>query len=151
MKVVTLLFAAVALAALAGCNQGSETTANQANASANAAAAKPKHPTYCFFKDSDTKGWAASRDAAGNVSIKGKAYVEDTRYAAELDQPEISGTSASLWLTMGPNTAATGAPENWWDVKTGIPNSYAIDSVTIMCGTKTVAQLKLPPAAKVKG
>src|SRR4051812_28354569 len=118
MKPRALLFAG-AVAVLAGCNQGTETAANQANA----AAAKPKHPTYCFFKDSDTKGWVASRDAAGNISVKGKGHLDDNRYAAQLSQPEISGTSASLWLTMGPNTGAYGAPENWWDVKASIPNS----------------------------
>ena len=144
------LLLAGAVTVLAGCNQGTETTANQANAAANAASAKPKHPTYCFFKDSDTKGWAASRDAAGNISVKGKGHLDDDRYAAGLSQPEISGTSASLWLTLGPNTGAYGAPENWWDVKTSIPNGAAIDSVTIMCGTKTVAQLKVPPT-KTKG
>ena len=96
------LLLAGAVAVLAGCNQGTETTANQANAAAKAAAAKPKHPTYCFFKDSDTKGWAASRDVAGNISVKGKGHLDDNRYAAELSQPEISGTSASLWLmTLG--------------------------------------------------
>ncbi len=146
-KSILVIGAAIAAAS---CNQGTETTANQANAAANAAAARPKHPTYCFFKDSDTKGWAASRDAAGNITLKGKGHLDDNRYAAELSQPEISGTSASLWLTMGPNTGAYGAPENWWDVKASIPNASAIDSVTIMCGTKTVAQLKVPPA-KTKG
>ena len=145
------LLLAGAVAVLAGCNQGAETTANQTNVAVTAAAAaKPKHPTYCFFKDSDTKGWAASRDASGNISVKGKGHLDDSRYAAELSQPEISGASATLWLTMGPNTGAYGAPENWWDVKASIPNGSAIDSVTIMCGTKTVAQLKVPPA-KAKG
>jgi hypothetical protein len=147
MKSGTLLFAAAAAAAVAGCNQGSET--NTAKVSANNAAAAPKHPTYCFFTDTDTKGWSASRDATGNVSVKGKAHLEDNRYAAELGQPEISGTSASLWLTMGPNTGAYGAPENWWDVKTSIPNSSAVDTVTIICGTKTVAQLKVPAAKAI--
>src|SRR5436305_7915753 len=115
MNARALLLLAGAVAALAGCNQGGENAAG--NVATNAAAAKPKHPTYCFFKDSDTKGWAASRDAAGNISVKGKGHLDDDRYAAELSQPEISGASASLWLTMGPNTAAYGAPENWWDVK----------------------------------
>ena len=140
MNARALLLAGV-VAALAGCNQAGENAAG--NVGTNAVASAPKHPTYCFFKDPDTKGWAASRDAAGNISVKGKGHLDDNRYAAELSQPEISGTSASLWLTMGPNTGAYGAPENWWDVKTSIPNSGAIDSVTIMCGTKTVAQLKV--------
>jgi hypothetical protein len=140
MNTRTLLLAG-AVAALAGCNQAGENAA--ANVGSNAAASAPKHPTYCFFKDSDTKGWSASRDAAGNVTVKGKALLEDTRYMAALGQPEISGTKASLWLTMGSNTNAYGAPGNWWDATATIPDSSGVDAVTIMCGTKTVAQLKV--------
>ena len=62
---------------------------------------------------------------------------------AALGQPELSGTNASLWLTMGPNTNAYGAPGNWWDATATIPGSSGVDAVTVMCGTKTVAQLKV--------
>jgi hypothetical protein len=141
MNARTLLLAG-ALAALAGCNQAAENTSG--NVATNAVASAPKHPTYCFFQDSATKGWSASRDAAGDVTVKGKALVEDTRYQAALGTPEISGTNASLWLTMGPNTNAYGAPGNWWDATAMIPGSSGVDSVTVMCGTKTVAQLKVP-------
>ena len=140
MNARTLLLAG-AVAALTGCNQPADNTSEKVPT--NAAAPAPKHPTYCFFKDSDTKGWAASRDAAGNISIKGKGHLDDNRYAAELSQPEISGTSASLWLTMGPNTNAYGAPGNWWDVTATVPGSSGVDAVTVMCGAKTVAQLKV--------
>jgi hypothetical protein len=143
MNVRTLLLAGT-VAALAGCNQAAENTT--ANVATNAVASAPKHPTYCFFQDSDTKGWSASRDAAGNVTVKGKALLEDTRYMAALGQPEISGTKASLWLTMGSNTDAYGAPGNWWDATATIPGSSGVDVVTIMCGTKTVAQLKVGKA-----
>jgi hypothetical protein len=143
MNARTLLLAG-AVAALAGCNQAGENAA--ANVGSNAAASAPKRPTYCFFKDSDTKGWSASRDAAGNVTVKGKALLEDTRYMAALGQPELSGTKASLWLTMGSNTNAYGAPGNWWDATATIPRSSGVDAVTIMCGTKTVAQLKVAKA-----
>jgi len=136
-----LLTGAVAL--LAACNQTANTTAE--NAAANAAAPAVKHPTYCFFTDADTKGWSASRDTQGNVTVKGKARLEDTRYMGMLDQPEVSGTSASVWLTMTPNTGATGAPENWWDVAATIPNSAGVASVNVMCGNKTVAQLSVKP------
>ena len=44
---------------------------------------------------------------------------------------------------MGSNTNAYGAPGNWWDVAATIPGSSGVDAVTIMCGTKTVAQLKV--------
>ena len=134
-----------AAALLAACNQAADRTAE--NAAANAAASTPKHPSYCFFKDADTKGWAASRAAEGNIVVKGKAHLDDNRYMGMLVQPEVSGASASLWLTMGPNTNATGAPENWWDVTATVPNSAAVASVTVMCGTKTVAQLPVKPKA----
>jgi hypothetical protein len=143
MKARALLLVG-AVAALSGCNQGAET--NSANQVANAAEASPKHPSYCFFKDADTKDWKASRGADGNITVKGRAYVEDTRYQAALSEQEMSGVNASLWLTMGPNSGAYGAPENWWDVSAAIPNSGAVESVTVMCGNKTVAQLKVPSA-----
>jgi hypothetical protein len=143
MNARTLLLAG-AVAALAGCNQAAENTT--ANVGTNAAASAPRHPTYCFFTDSATKSWSASRDAAGNVTVKGKALLEDTRYMAALGQPEISGTKASLWLTMGSNTNAYGAPGNWWDATATIPGSSGVDAVTIMCGTKTVAQLRVAKA-----
>ena len=140
-----VLALAGSVAVLAGCNKGAETNA-PGNVTTNAAESAPKHPTYCFFKDADTKGWAASRDAEGNVTVKGKASLEDTRYMAALGPPDISGTSASLWLLMNPNTGTYGAPGNWWDVTATVPNSSAVAAVTIMCGTKTVAQLKVAPA-----
>jgi hypothetical protein len=141
MNVRKLLLAGT-VAALAGCNQAAENRSE--NVGTNAAASAPKRPTYCFFTDSATKSWSASRDAAGNVTVKGKALLEDTRYMAALGQAEMSGTNASLWLTMGPNTNAYGAPGNWWDATATIPGSSGVVSVTVMCGTKTVAQLKVP-------
>ena len=67
MNARTLLLAG-AVAALTGCNQSANTNASD-NVAANAAASAPKHPTYCFFKDSATKSWSASRDAQGNVTV----------------------------------------------------------------------------------
>src|SRR5689334_5196396 len=128
-----LLLLAGSVAILGACHQAESNTAT--NEAANSVATAPKHPTYCFFKDSATKGWSASRDAQGNVIVKGKGHLDDTAYMAQLGEPEIAGKTATLWLTMGTNTGATGAPENWWDVKATIPNAAAIDSVTIMCGT----------------
>jgi hypothetical protein len=140
------LLVAGAVAVLCGCNQGTSAGNETANAAANTAAAVPKHPSYCFFKDADTKGWAASRGKSGDVTVKGKAHLEDTRYTAQLSPPEMSGTTASLWLTMGPNTGAYGAPDNWWDVTATVSNGSALDTVKVMCGAKTVAELKLAPA-----
>jgi hypothetical protein len=144
MNARTLLLAG-AVAVVAGCNQSADSNAS-ANVATNAATSAPKHPTYCFFKDSDTKAWSASRDAQGNVTVKGKALLEDTRYMAALGQPEVSGTNASLWLTMGSNTNPYGAPGNWWDATATIPGSSGVDAVNVICGTKTVAQLKVAKA-----
>jgi hypothetical protein len=142
MNARALLFAG-AVAFIAGCNQAGNNAAE--NVAANAAASAPKHPTYCFFKDADTQGWSASRDAEGNITVKGRAHLDDNRYMAQLGQAEVSGTNARLWLTMGPNTGTYGAPENTWDVKATVPNSSAVATVAVMCGTKTVTQLSVKP------
>ncbi len=109
MKSGVRLFVGISAALVAGCNEGGDTNAaGAANASANSVAAKPKHPSYCFFKDLETKSWSAARDAQGNVTVKGKAHIEDTRYTAQLAAPEVSGSSATLWLTMGPTRVLMG-------------------------------------------
>src|SRR5215210_8702983 len=90
-------------AALAACNQSGgdgNAAGNATNAAASKTAAR-KHPTWCFFKDAETKGWSASAGGGGIVTVKGKAHVADSRYRAELGDPEIAGTKASLWLVWG--------------------------------------------------
>ena len=136
----------LAAALLAACGQqGGDKAAN--NAAANAAApAKPKKPKYCFFKDSETKGWAASRDASGNVVVKGQAFRSDPRYQAVLGPAEVTGSSATLSPSIGPNATGYAAPGNWWDVTATIPNSAAVETVKVECGPKTLAELKLPKA-----
>ena len=121
---------------LAGCDQPAEQPA------ANTAVAEKPKPKYCFFKDSETKGWSALRGMDGNIVVKGKAYRSDPRYQAQLGQPEVPGAIVQ-------NATGFGAPENWWDVSTTIPNSAAVDTVKVECGTKTLAELKVPvkPAA----
>jgi hypothetical protein len=141
--IVRTMLAAAAATVLAGCNQAGETNATATNGPMNSAPSAPKHPTYCFYTDADTKGWSAARGAGGNVTVKGKAHLEDTRYMAGLGQPEVSGASAKLWLTMDPNNNPYAAPGNWWDVTASIPASSGVDAVTVMCGTKIVAQLKV--------
>ncbi len=129
-----------ATAGLAGCGQpASDNTA--ANATANASAATVKHPTYCFFKDAATKGWAASLDATGNVTVKGKVHIDDRRYSGDLSESEVSGDKASAWLTMGQNTTGVGAEDDWWDVALTVPNSGGVNNVTVLCGKKVVAEL----------
>jgi hypothetical protein len=132
-----------AAAGLAACGQSADNvTAN--NPAANTAAAEKPKP-YCFFKDSETKGWVAKRGKDGNITVTGKAYREDSRYKAVLNPPTVSGTTAQIAPTITQNDTAYGAPDNWWDVTAVIPNSAAIDTVDVTCGDKTIAELKVPP------
>jgi len=138
MRKFLLIFGAAALAA---CGQSSD------NGGSNQAAAKPppkKKASYCFFKDADTKGWAASRDKDGNIVVKGKAYRSDPRYQALLGPPTVTGTTVELSPTIQQNATGYAAPDNWWDVTATIPNSAAVDSVKVSCGPKTLADLKVP-------
>ena len=131
-----------AAAAVAGCNQSGADNNVAANVVANTAAAeKPKHPTYCFYQDANTKGWSARRDKSGNVSVKGKAYLEDSAYSGSLVQGEVAGDKATIWITTGANTTGYAKPDGWWDVSATIPDSAAAKSVTVLCGTKTVVTL----------
>jgi hypothetical protein len=141
MRKWTFLLAAAAV--LAGCGQSTDDAATK-----QAAAENPnprKKAAYCFFKDSETKGWAASRDKDGNIIVKGKAFRLDPRYKALLGPATVTGTSAEIAPTITVNDTGYAAPENWWDVKATLPNSAAVDTVTVRCGAKTVAELKVPP------
>ena len=130
------------LAAVTACNQSADQPAAN-NAAANAAAPAERHPTYCFFKDAETKAWTASADGQANVTVKGTAHVKDSRYRAELRDPEVQGTKASIWLTITTNNTGFASPDNWWDVTAAIPNAGGVEAVTVMCGKKTVAELPL--------
>ena len=134
------IIALCAAAGLAGCNQASEEPAN--NAAANASVAAAKHPTFCFFKDEETKGWKASADPKG-VTVTGKAHVKDGRYKAVLGEPEIAGAKASVWLTIGTNDTGYSAEDDWWDLSAQIPAVTAVESVSVMCGKKAIAELPL--------
>jgi hypothetical protein len=125
--------------ALAACGQSND------GASTNQAAAPPKKkPAHCFFKDAETKDWAASRGKDGNIVVKGKAYRSDPRYQALLGPPTVTGNTAEVSPTIQQNATGYAAPENWWDVTATIPNSAAVDTVTVSCGPKTLAELKVP-------
>lgn len=129
--------------ALVGCGRSSnDGTANEAQA--NAAQPKKK-PAHCFFKEAETKDWTASRDRDGNITVKGKAFRSDPRYKALFQPPVITGTGAELSPTITTNDTGYAAPENWWDVKTTIPDSAAIQTVTVTCGARTLAQFSVPP------
>lgn len=129
---------------VAGCNQG-EAPDNEVSANATAPA-KPKVNHYCFYKKDASKGWAATRDAKGNVTVTGKAHVDDVRYAADLGQPEVAGTAAKLWLSTTTNMSYA-RPGNWWDVSFTIPDSADVTEVTVNCDKDRVfADLKVKPA-----
>ena len=131
-----------ALVLTAGCGQKASEEGNAANA---VAAAKPEPKHYCFFKKDEQKDWTASRGADGNITVKGRVHMGDPRYKGDLGQPEISGNSAKLWLTMAPVTGYRSA-DNWWDVSFTIPNSVAVENVTVACDSKrTFADLKVKP------
>jgi hypothetical protein len=127
-------------AILAACGQ--DDTSRQA-------ASAPAHPKkkvgYCFFKDSETKGWSAARDKDGNIIVKGKAYRSDSRYKAVLNPATVTGATAELTPTISQNDTGYGAENDWWDVSATIPNSAAVDTVKIICGPKTFADLKVAP------
>ena len=133
--------ALVAAAGLTACGQSDGDNA-AAKATVNAPAPAKNHPSYCFFKDAATRGWSAAPDASGNVAVKGQAKVDDRRYRGDLSQSEVTGDAASVWLTMAPNTGYADE-DNWWDVALTVPGSAAATSVTIFCGTKEVAKLKV--------
>ena len=129
-------------AALAACGQSADKAPG--NSAANTAAAEKPRPAYCFFKDSETKDWAAKLDKSGNVVVSGKAYRQDSRYKALLSPATVNGNIAEVAPTIGPNDTGFGAPDDWWSVSETIPNSAAVDTVTVKCGEDTLATLKVP-------
>ena len=130
-------------AGLSGCGQSGGNGALDNRSANQAAPEKPKVP-YCFFKDSETKGWAAKRGKDGNIIVTGKAYREDSRYKALLGPATVSGNSAQIAPTITVNDTGYGARDDWWDVKATIPNSAAVGTVDVRCGDKTIAELKVP-------
>jgi hypothetical protein len=135
---ILLLAATVGLAA---CNQPADQAAN--NVSANAASGAPKKAGFCFFKPEEMKGWKAAVDAAGAIRVTGKAHVKDSRYVAQLGEPEIDGSKASVALSIAQNSGTYGATDDWWDVKAEIPANPALQAVSVTCGGKSVADLPL--------
>jgi len=138
-----IMATAAAAVSLAGCGQSSDSNA-PGNAAANQAAEAPKPAAYCFFKPSETKDWKATVDKTGNVVVGGKAYREDSRYKAVLSPATVSGAGAEIAPTIAPNDTGFAARDNWWDVTETIPNSQAVETVTVKCGDETVATLSVP-------
>ena len=139
MKKSIMLASAVLLA---GCG-GAADNAAENNVATNAAAAEKLRPAYCFFKDAETKAWAASRDKSGNVVVTGTAFRSDPRYKAVLGEAKISGNSAEIMPSITINDTGFAAPENWWDVRAVIPDSQAVETVAVTCGAKTLATLSV--------
>lgn len=136
-KSIVMLGAASALAA---CGQSNEPTRNLA---ANSASAEKPRPSYCFFKDEETKDWAAKADKSGNVVVTGKAYRQDSRYKAQLGPATVSGTTAEMAPTITVNDTGFATPDNWWAMSETIPASSVVTSVVVKCGDKTVATLSV--------
>lgn len=128
-------------ALLAACSQAADNTGTETNSAANQVAAEKPRPKYCFFKDAETKAWAASRDKAGDVVVSGKAYRSDPRYKAVLGDAAIDGASATISPTIVDNDTGFAAPDNWWEVKATIADSSAVETVTVSCGKKVLATL----------
>jgi hypothetical protein len=128
-------------ASLTACGQGGNQTANQA-----APAPKKEKLKYCFFKDAESKDWTAKRGKDGNVVVTGKLYRSDGRYMAVLGEPKINGSTAELWPSISVNNTGASMPDGWWELTAAIPNSGAIDTVDVKCGSKTFAHFVLTPA-----
>ena len=141
MMRVSGFIACGAALALAACSQSAD------DAATNAAAAPKKEKTpYCFFKDQESKGWAATRGRDGNITVKGRLFRSDPRYKAVLGEPRINGTRGEFWPSITINDTGFAAPENWWELSAVIPNSSAIDTVDVRCGKKTFAEFKVARA-----
>jgi hypothetical protein len=131
----TALFAAAALALLAGCSPSADEQANRA------VEAPKEKPPHCFFKDSETAGWAL-KVADGKAVVTGRAFRSDSRYKAVLLEPKIVGRVAEIRPSIANNDTGFAAEGNWWDLKAEIP-AEGIEAVEVRCGKKLVASLPL--------
>ena len=127
-------FAAAALALLAACSPAGEEQANQP-----VAQAPREKPPHCFFKDSETKGWAL-RVAGAKALVTGQAFRSDARYKAVLGEPKIAGRVAEVRPSIAINDTGFAADGNWWDLKSEVP-AAGIDTIEVRCGSKLIASL----------
>ena len=126
----------------AGC---SEDPTEQPAVANEAAAPKPEKPPHCFFKDAETKDWAA-KVQGGNVVVTGRAFRSDPRYKAVALEPKVEGAVAVVRPSIGPNDTGFASPDNWWDVTASIP-AEGVEKVEVRCGKNVVASLDLPKKA----
>ena len=138
MRLFCCLTAAMLLAAC------SDQPAEQA-ASNQAAAPEPAKAPHCFFKDSETKDWAA-RVQGDTVVVTGRAFRSDARYKAVLLEPEVDGAVAVIRPSISTNDTGFASEGNWWDVTASIP-APGLDTVEVRCGKKVVASLALAAKA----
>ena len=143
MRFIPITCATVVLAA---CNPSGESTAATDNSANATAAAKPKRAPYCFFKSDQTKDWKASVDKSGNVTVTARGMMPDPRYKAEIGQAEVEGTHALVRPIMAQNNTGYRSVDNWWDMRFTIPSSASVTSLTVKCGEKTLAELKVKRA-----
>lgn len=123
----------VAALLFAGCSD------QPAEAPPASEAAAKERPPHCFFKDSDTGGWAL-KVANGSAVVTGRAYRSDPRYKAVLLGPKIVGRVAEIRPSITNNDTGFAAEGNWWDLKAEVP-AEAVDTVEVRCGSKLVASL----------
>lgn len=135
------LFCCLAAMLVAACSDqpGEQAASNQA------AAPEPVKAPHCFFKDSETKDWAA-RVQGGQAVVTGRAFRSDARYKAVLLEPEIEGTVAVVRPSIATNDTGFASEGNWWDVTASIP-AAGLDKVEVRCGKKVVASLALAAKA----
>lgn len=139
MRVFTCLAAAMLVGAC------SEQPAEQPAAN-QAADARPAKAPHCFFKDSETKDWAA-KAKGDTVVVTGRAFRSDSRYKAVLLEPEVEGAVAVVRPSIATNDTGFASEGNWWDVNASIP-AKGLETVEVRCGKKLVATLALTKKAR---
>lgn len=127
---------AAAALLLASCSPAADEQANRAAA----APAREKSP-HCFFKDTETEGWAV-KVADGKAVVTGRAFRSDSRYKAVLLEPKVVGKVAEIRPSITNNDTGFAAEGNWWDLKSEVA-AAGLDAVEIRCGSKLVASLPL--------
>lgn len=126
----------IAAALVGGCSeQAAEAPA------ANEAAAVPEKPPHCFFKDNETKEWAAT-PKGDQIVVSGRAFRSDSRYKAVLLEPKIDGGIAVVRPTISTNDTGFAAVDNWWNVETLVP-AAGVTKVEVRCGKNVVASFDL--------
>jgi hypothetical protein len=126
----------------AACTQSADN--GSANLAASNTAAPVKKHAYCFFKDDEMKGWKASRDRHGDITVAGEAHVKDPRYKATITKVEVGPKKVIVIPTITENDTGYATNDNWWHVSIVAPNSASLNEAEVQCGDKSVAVLEVP-------